>query len=160
MMKAIRNTRASALRRLAGRFRRDDSGVSAIEFAVIAAILTVILLNIVDIAMFMYRKMELTGAVRAGAQYALVDPSNATAALIMGVVQDSTTLDGVSVTVDTSLCGCSDGTSFVCDSGTTCGVGTTGRTHQYTDINASFTHTWIFFAGSTDITADATIRTQ
>lgn len=146
--------------RLFKRFARNDRGASAIEFAMIAAFMSIILLNVVDIAIFVYRKMEITGAVRAGAQYALVDAENATSALITSVVQDSTTLSGVSVTVDMNLCGCSDGSSFACDSGTTCGAGTSGRTHQYTDISADFTHTWIFLPGTTTISSQATIRTQ
>jgi Flp pilus assembly protein TadG len=143
-------------------FHSNESGASAIEFAMISAFFAIILLNIVDIAMFMYDKMEITSAVRAGAQYALVDSANATAALIEGVVQDSSSLSGVTVTVNTNLCGCSDGTSFACDSGSTCDSGTTtGRTQTYTYISADYTHTWIFYPGTnTTISADATIRTQ
>lgn len=142
------------------RFKRNDRGASAIEFAMISAFLSIVLLNVVDIAIFMLHKMEITGAVRAGAQYALVDSANASASLITAVVQDSTNLSGVNVVVDMDLCGCSDGTTFACSSGTTCGAGTTGRTSGYTDISADYTHTWIFYPGTIDITGHATIRTQ
>jgi Flp pilus assembly pilin Flp len=145
---------------LIARFRRSEQGASAIEFAMISSVLSIILLNVVDIAVYMQRKMEVIGAVRAGAQYALVDSQNATLPLITGVVQDATTLSGVSVTVDLDLCGCSDGAMFACSSGTTCGSGTTGRRHTYAEINASYTHTWIFYPGTIDITSQATIRTQ
>lgn len=141
-------------------FRRDNCGASAIEFAMIASVLSIILLNVVDIAVYMQRKMEIVGAVRAGAQYALVDSQNATLPLITSVVQDATTLSGVNVTVDLDLCGCSDGAMFSCSSGTACGSGTTGRRHAYAEINASYIHTWIFFPGTVEITSQATIRTQ
>ena len=108
------------------KFRRSESGASAVEFALIATFLSIILLNIVDIAIFMFKKMEITGAVRAGAQYALVAKENATIALIEGVVQDATDITPLPVTVDDALCGCSDGSEFVCGAGT-CGAGTTGR---------------------------------
>lgn len=141
------------------RFRTCETGASAVEFAIIASFMSIVLLNIVDIAIFMFNKMEITGAVRAGAQYALVNTDTATAALIQGVVTDSTTLTPLTVTVDDDLCGCSDGTTFACGTGT-CAAGTTGRTHAYTAIDASYTHTWIFYPGTIDITASAQIRTN
>lgn len=140
-------------------FRHNNVGASAVEFAIIASFMSIILLNIVDIAMFMYKKMEVTGAVRAGAQYALVNTTTATPALIAGVVTDSTTIATMTVDVDDNLCGCSDGTTFTCGA-STCGAGTTGRTHSYTTIDASHTHTWIFYPGTIDITASAQIRTN
>jgi len=141
-------------------FFHSRSGVAAVEFALIGAFLSIILLNIADIGIFMFRKMEITGAVRAGSQYALVAQDSATSALITGVVQDSTNLTGVTVAVDDTQCGCSDGSAlFTCTSGT-CSGATTGRVQYYTQINASYTHTWIFYPGTIDITASSTIRTQ
>lgn len=141
-------------------FYKSRNGAAAIEFAMISAFLSILLLNIVDIGIFMFRKMEITGAVRAGSQYALVAKSNATPALITGVVQDSTNLTGISATVGDTQCGCSDGGAlFTCGSGT-CGAGTNGRKHYYTQIDASYAHTWIFYPGTIDITASTTIRTQ
>jgi len=146
------------LRKAGGAFRRNERGASAVEFAIIASFLSIVLLNIVDIAIFMFNKMEITGAVRAGAQYALVDTENATTALIQGVVEDATGLTPLTITVDDTLCGCSDGTTFACGS-ETCTSGTTGRIHTYISIGASYTHTWIFYPGTIDITASAQIRT-
>jgi len=141
-------------------FTRNDTGASAIEFAMISTFLAILLLNVIDIGIFMFRKMEITGAVRAGAQYALVAKDAATGTLITGVVQDSTDLEDVTVTVDDTQCGCSSGgTLFTCTSGS-CGSGTTGRKHYYTQIDASYTHTWIFYAGDIEVTASSTIRTE
>ena len=109
----------------------------------------------------MYRQMQVTGAVRTGVQYALVNPSNLTDASVHAVVTNAGTLAGLAVTSDlTDNCGCSDGTKFLCSSVTTCSAGTTGRIQRYATINASYTHTWIFYPGDTEITATATIRTQ
>ena len=144
-------------------FQRDERGASAIEFAVIASFLSIILLYAVDVANFMYRQMQVTGAVRAGAQYALVNPNNLTDALVTAVVTNAGPLTGLTVTTDlTDNCGCSDGTKFLCSSVTTCSGGTTGRIQRYATINASYTYTWIFQAvnSTTDITATATVRTQ
>lgn len=146
---------------LVKKFQRDERGASAIEFAVIASFLSIILLNAVDISNYMYRQMQVTGAVRAGAQYALVNPSNLTDATVDAVVTNAGTLAGLVVTSDlTDNCGCSDGTKFLCSSVTTCGAGTTGRVQRYATINASYTHTWIFYPGDTEITATATVRKQ
>ena len=161
-------------------FKRCDSGASAVEFALISTVLAIILLNVIDIGIFMFRKMEITGAgspevnlvynidgemiglnvaVRAGAQYALVDDA-ATSTLIEAVVQNSTDLTNVTVTVDSTQCGCSDGSALFTCTGGSCGGSTTGRKHYYTQIDATYTHTWIFYAGTIDITASSTIRTQ
>jgi len=150
----------SVLGRKSRNFYDSYNGAAAIEFAMISAFLSILLLNIIDIGIFMFRKMEITGAVRAGAQYALVAQSAATGALITGVVQDSTNLTGVTVTVDDSQCGCSTGGAlFTCSTGS-CGVGTTGRKHYYTQIDASYTHTWVFYPGTIAITASSTFRTK
>ncbi|MBL4748594.1 MAG: pilus assembly protein [Magnetovibrio sp.] len=141
-------------------FRRNERGSSAIELAMISSILAIILLNIVDIAIFMFHKMDITSAVRAGTQYALVDTQNSTPALITAVVQDSSNLLNVNVTVNDTMCGCSDGgTLFSCGTNT-CAGETTGRTQHYTQISADYTHTWLFYPGTISITANSTIRTQ
>jgi Flp pilus assembly protein TadG len=141
------------------RFCNDDRGASAIEFAMIGAFLSIVLLNIVDIGLFYYRKMEITSAVRAGAQYALVN-EDATDATVTTVVENATNLSGINVVVDTALCGCSDGTTFTCGSETCDSGTTTGRIQYYTSIDADYTHTWIFYPGTISITAAITIRTQ
>ncbi|MBL4691755.1 MAG: pilus assembly protein [Magnetovibrio sp.] len=139
---------------------RCERGTSAIEFAVIASFLMIVLLNIFDIGLYMFHKMEVTSSARAGAQYALVDMTNATPALITNVVENATNLTGLDVTVVNTMCGCSDGgTLFTCGT-STCGEGTTGRIHSYTQISADYTHVWLFYPGTTTITANNTIRTQ
>ena len=141
-------------------FQRNERGASAIEFAVISAFLSIILLNVVDIAQYMHRKMQVTGAVRTGAQYALVNTKNLTNALIVSVVTNASDLPGILVSTDLDNCGCSDGTKFLCSSNTVCAGTTTGRIQRYAGVTATYTHTWIFYPGTTDITSTATVRTQ
>ena len=147
------------LKPYAQRFCHDASGASAIEFAMIGAFLSIVLLNVIDIGLFYYNKMEITSAVRAGAQYALVN-EDATDATIITVVENATNMTGINVVVNTELCGCSDGTTFTCGDSTCDSATTTGRIQYYTSIDADYTHTWIFYPGTISITAATTIRTQ
>lgn len=63
------------------KFRKNDEGAIAVETALIMTILLTIALGVLDFGLLMSRKMEVTNAVRAGVQYALVrkpiiDPLN------------------------------------------------------------------------------------
>lgn len=138
-----------------GRFARCRRGASAVEFAMIASFLCIILLNVVDIAIFMFRKMELTSAVRAGAQYALVHDTP-TDANIETVVTNATNTTGMTVTIDSNLCGCEDGTTISCSTGSCA----SGNIHYYTSITATMTHSWIFLPGSKSMSSSVTIRTE
>lgn len=164
-MAGPRNTARNRLVHQLCAFKRNERGASAIEFAMIATFFMLMMVMVVDYALIMYRKMELTAAVRAGTQYALVNTSSATDAVIQAAVTGSTTLSGVTVTVDSNLCGCSDGSTFACDAvGATCDTpATTGRIHRYTDITASYTYTWLFpeyNSGTKVIYAHSSIRTK
>ena len=58
--------------RIFRKFRRNESGAVAVETALIMTLLLTIALGVLDYGLLMTRKMEVTNAVRAGAQYALV----------------------------------------------------------------------------------------
>jgi Flp pilus assembly protein TadG len=62
----------------AGRFGDDRSGVSAVEFALIAPMFGVILAGAIDIGGALYTQFGLNAAVSAGANYAMVNGSSAT----------------------------------------------------------------------------------
>jgi len=162
---AMTQTYKHQLRHHIQAFGRDERGASAIEFAMLSSVLLLLLVLVTDYALIMYRKLELTSATRTGAQYALVNTTTASDALIQAAVTGATTLTGVTVTVDRDLCGCSDGTSFACSTvGASCPTATTtGRMHYYTSATASYTYNWLFPAyntGTKVITASSTIRTQ
>lgn len=145
-----------ALARTARRCARCERGASAIEFAMIGSFLVIVLLNVVDIGLFYYHKMEVTSAVRAGAQYALVSDSP-TDQTITTVVTNATNLSDLNVTVNSDLCYCWDGGAAVAID---CSDDCSDSKQYYTDIAADYTHTWIFYPGTTSITANLTIRTQ
>lgn len=156
MKNAIRSllNRPIVCRALTG-FRQDDSGASAVEFAMISSVLILVLLNVVDLGNYMFRKMELTSSVRAGAQYALVHNAP-TSAAITTVVSNAANLNNVTIAVDDTICGCSDGTTFTCGS-STC---STSNMRYYTQIQASYNHDWIFLPGQKSMQTAMNIRTE
>ncbi len=62
------------LRRLWSRSARDRRGVAAMEMAVVALGLILLVLTCVDVGRGISRSIDLNHAVRAGAQYAVVAP--------------------------------------------------------------------------------------
>jgi len=135
-------------------FGAAQSGIAAVEFALIAPIMMVLLLGLLDYGIAAYHSMELESAARSGAQYARLDSSNT--ALVVTTVKNSTLLDTTKLTVNvTEFCECSDGSSVVC--GTTCGV---GNVRKYMQINASYAHTPLFIPGIMTLSGASTIRTQ
>jgi Flp pilus assembly protein TadG len=60
-------------RMLPARFRRDRSGASALEFALLAPVFLLILAGVVDIGALLHTKFRLNSAIAAGSNYALVN---------------------------------------------------------------------------------------
>ena len=56
---------------LAGKFRRDDKGVAAMEFGLVAPILFFGLLSTVDLGLAVNERMEVNHVLRAGAEAAI-----------------------------------------------------------------------------------------
>lgn len=50
-------------------FRRDDSGVSAVEFALVAPVLLICLVGIYDVGTMVYKRTDMHSALRSGTQY-------------------------------------------------------------------------------------------
>jgi Flp pilus assembly protein TadG len=58
---------------------RRVEGATAVEFAIIAPVIGVLMLGTVDLALLSNQGINLDGALRAGAGYAMADPTNETA---------------------------------------------------------------------------------
>ena len=148
------------MERLLSRFKRNEAGASAVEFALISAVLSVVFLNIFDVALFAVRKMEVINSVRAGVQYALLNRTSATAEGIERAVLSSSQLRPITVSVDNALCGCAGGGGVFACAGGTCATAPSGRLQYYMNIRSSFTHDWYFYPGSIDISSDALVRVR
>jgi len=67
-------------RRGPGAALRDETGVSAIEFALVAPIFCFILVGVLEFGNLLFQRFELDAALAAGANYALVKADDVTAA--------------------------------------------------------------------------------
>lgn len=133
----------SAKLRKAYRFAKDISGVSAIEMGIGAPILVTCAIVATDLGTGMVQQIELTGAARAGAQYASIrkpvqlDFSEIEQAALDALTstQGGNELQGVVVTTTLS-CECSGGTAIQCTQ--SCGGGEIRQAY----MNIAVTKDW------------------
>jgi hypothetical protein len=140
--------------------RWGRSGNAAIEFALAAPILFILLIGTAEVGLVMYHAMQVHNSVEAGALYAMTngfDPPGIAAA-----VANSTGTQGIVTTpVPQSFCGCPDAGGLLaapCDS--QCADG--GPPGQYVRINAALAHQTILpYPGlplPTTLTAQSIVR--
>lgn len=141
---------------------RRKSGNAAIEFALIAPVLALMLVGMTDLGIGLYERMEIRNAAQAGAQYAVVKGWNASA--IQNAVTSASTLSGVSATpAPTESCGCASGTTIASAScGSLCPNGAKAGT--YVTVNAQAQYATIFsypgLANPLTLNAQSTVRIQ
>lgn len=142
---------------------RWRAGGVAVEGALLAPIIITMVAGVADYGFSVQDKMRLVGAVRAGAQYALID-SNDLAAVrqtvvdALDVVDSSGAYDDVAVTVSPS-CECPG--AGAADCGETCAEGTMIRR---VTVVAERPYQWMMdypaIANPTTLHAEATVRVQ
>jgi Flp pilus assembly protein TadG len=141
-------------------FPRDQRGVTAIEFAVIAPIMIGLFISIADLGLGLYTQVQLANAAQSGAAYAMQKGYNSDT--MKTVAQASTRL--TSVTVATSqFCGCPSATGVTVTACTaSCGDGLTAGT--FAQVIASKTYsTLLSYPGipsTINMSETATARTQ
>ena len=115
-----------------------NSGAAAVEFALAVPILALLMTGGFDFGRALFEQHRLTGAARAGAQYAIQasttwsDTTNIIAA-VRGDANDSAN----SLTVTTSQCTCPGGT--LCASTATCTGSTVAGTYVKVSVSESYT---------------------
>jgi len=143
-------TNRFSFKALAGKFRRDDKGVAAMEFGLIAPILFFGLLSAVDVGLAVNERMDVNHVLRAGAEAAMNKSDEGDVLAIMAATggQNMTvSIDGqgaagdLNVTVD-QYCACPDATEAAVACTTIC----TGNvpTYVYYQIDGSKTYTGMF----------------
>jgi Flp pilus assembly protein TadG len=147
--------------RLRGRnLRRDQRGVTAIEFAVIAPVMIGMFVSISDFGLGLYTQVQLANAAQSGAAYAMQKGYNSDT--MKTVAQASTRLTGVTVATS-QFCGCPSATGVTVTSCTaSCGDGLTAGT--FAQVIASKTYsTLLSYPGipsTINMSETATARTQ
>ena len=90
------------------RLRGEVQGIAAVELALIAPVLALIIVAIVDFGLAFTRQMTLANGVRAGVQYAMVRrPVQGDVAAIRKTVADNAYVDLANATVEW-VCECAD----------------------------------------------------
>ena len=74
-------------------FASNDSGVAAIEFAVLGAVLCLIVVAVGDLGLGFYSNMQVQNSAQAGAQYAAVHGFNSTS--VSNAVTNATSIAGI-----------------------------------------------------------------
>jgi len=148
---------------LARKFRRDDKGVAAMEFGLVAPILFFGLLSAIDLGLAVNERMEVNHVMRAGAEAAINKSDEATVLAIMAATaQQNMTVDinGQGAPGDLSLtvnqyCACPDAT----DTEVACSTICTGNvpTYVYYQIDGSKSYTGMFIP---NISFAPTMRVQ
>lgn len=86
-------------------FVRDRKGAAAVEFALIAPLLAMMIILTVDLGMGIFSKMQVEDAAQAGAQYAIIHGFDSSA--ISSVVTNATSNSGISSSpAPVQFCGC------------------------------------------------------
>jgi Flp pilus assembly protein TadG len=115
-------------------FAQQKNGVAAVEQALAIPVLLLLLSGAVDLGFALYQSSSLSGAARAGAQYAVRFPSDADG--IKEVVKQAVSLDPASLTIASSVsCECADGTPALCTD--TCG-GTAPTTYVTVNVSKAY----------------------
>ncbi len=136
--------RASWLSRLAAGFRACVCGSVAIELALLTPVLAALLIGSVDLGTYIYEKMQLQSASRAGAQYAIQSDGNAedTAGISAAVLASSADLDaGVAIT-SAAFCGCIDGSETALSDTTGCSTTCPGGDFPGLSVRVTVTNTY------------------
>jgi Flp pilus assembly protein TadG len=143
------------------RYLADRRGNAAIELALLAPPLTLMLVGTADYGLGLYRQMQVQNAAQAGAEYALKNGFSPTA--IGGAVTSATPLGVSASPAPVESCGCPTGTaisSATCNS--TCANGQ--KAGVYVTVGAQTTYTTIIpypgIPNSYTLTASSTVRIQ
>ncbi|MDO8608569.1 MAG: TadE/TadG family type IV pilus assembly protein [Phaeospirillum sp.] len=131
--------------------------MSAVEFALVAPILLLMLVGLTDFGLAVNEKMRLVNAVRAGVQAGYGNSTDVAA--ITQAVKDASGLDAAAIAVSVATsCGCADGSSVVC--GGICADASSLRTYVTVTVTESYALLISYpgFASPMTLSATATLR--
>lgn len=127
----------------------SEDGVSTIEFAFVATVLSTLLLGVIDFGVGFWQQMELANAVNAGAKYVMSNGYDS--ASVSTAVTSATNLSGVTASSSTA-CGCPttsgvqlvSGTYPSCSSSCSSVTGGAGTSVPYVTVSGSVSYSTLF----------------
>jgi len=143
-------------------FARANDGVAAIEFAILGAVLCLIVVAIGDLGLGFSSYMEVQNSAQAGAQYAAVHGFNSTS--ISNAVTNATSVTGITASpAPQQFCGCVVGQTVVAATcASTCADGMTAGTYVSASAVRDYSTLLSYpgFASTYHQTATSTVRIQ
>lgn len=113
----------------------DQTGASAVEFALVAPMLIALVVGLADFGSALRERMQLTAAAHAGIQYAARNPDNPGG--ISSAVNAASSIPSARLTVSTTTaCECADGSAVACAGGA-CPAGS-ARTYVTVAVSESY----------------------
>ena len=148
-------------RRQRTRLWAAEEGVSEIEFAFVAGILSMLLLAVCDFGLGFWEQMQVSNAARAGAEFAVKNGYDTTNIQI--AVTNATNLAGVQATpAPSSSCGCANVTTGVTAAtcGASCPDGGTAGTFVTVSARVSYRtlFAWPGISNPMTLASSATVR--
>jgi Flp pilus assembly protein TadG len=150
------------VRKLLAKAKTCTAGVAAIEFAIAAPILVLVMFCTTDLGLGIYRKMQVENAAQAGAEYAVL--YGFAASSISSAVTQATSFSDISASpAPSQFCGCASDTGVTtADCSSTCTGGIAPGT--YVTVSAQATYTTILhypvIPDSFIFAAQSTVRIQ
>jgi Flp pilus assembly protein TadG len=151
------------------RFRREQSGVAAVELAIVIPVLTVCTLCAGDLGRFALQRTWVSYAASAGAEYAVASADNSfNASKITAAATAAAPVSGISVSpTPTEFYGCATATGVTASTqGATCpsNTSTGGTAGKYVSVTATMPFSAMFSAAGisypSTLTATAVVRIQ
>ena len=145
---------------------RDRRGVAALELALLAPAVLLLIMGIVDVGQLTYTAMQVRAAAHAGAQYVYKNAAGAcpTATSIASAVQSATPLTVSATPSPSCVAACVTNNALVTVTAATKTCPSGDAPGQYATISASGAYTpiapWTRLALPTTVTANSTIRYQ
>jgi Flp pilus assembly pilin Flp len=120
---------------------KDESGVAAIEFGVVATVLTFMLVGGTDLGLAARHRSQMEGAVRAGLQKAL--DTGASLTEVQDAALGASDLPQTPTPTATAEyeCHCPDGSDISCATGSSCGNGI--RKQTFVSLTLAQEHRWL-----------------
>jgi len=121
---------------------RDRRGIAAVEFAILAPVMLVLLGSLIDYSLALWYKGTLAGSVAQGAEYAFLVGPTASAANVKAVVQHALVLPAAAVTITTPIYYCVNGRPAVATvQPATATCANNEKPGTYLKISATYTYT-------------------